>query len=1307
MGLRDVRFLSYFDTVMNSTDSTSNASPNDAIWRTTRHGAWAARGFHYQHLVTTLILIRQWAGLSPRGYVTPEGEEDAVIETATGITLVQAKSRHERSFSKSEVDEILTKVTNIAADISSPQDVRTAVVVEQPVRDVDSVGIEQLFESESSNVVVCPSPEEDILSILHQCLNLSSPKTADTLLKEIYGLVVEASTANASTSRKNRRQISTTDVERRLLERIEAIDASAIDKAHSEGVVLPVDFETPIKEPGFYLGVKVKPGHVASGLTFDRSNDVETVINALRDKRHVLLTGPSGAGKSALTWLSARRMTNEMRWFEVTSMATPSTVNDVIRFIRSRKPTERSPVAIVMDDVSNDGINVWNILASELQAIPNVFTLGSIRNEDKHEIANHADTEFIPVSLNGDLAETIWEKLHARQETQWTHWQEPFEQSNNLLLEYVHILTSGRRLSEVIGDQVLQREREQRDAELAIIRLTATLASHGGEAIASRIFQKLGLNSGEASRAMRRLLDEHLVVETRPVVIGGLHPLRSTALLHASHDDAVHLRVESLEACLSVATAETLPRVLQSILVDQHEDERETVLHALSEILLQNDDLDVWTSVLTGLGRATLESHITSLTERLEKHEIPRTHWATASLIYFADTDIRKLSKSRLVVELHSAIKDFKKAEKEDLRTECLQEVLNCRDLPICNSLEQGNRLLSALAPICDVGPEIPTLILSSKAKAESNIKEIAPFLATAYAIDPDLARNLLDQLGGRPNLLKLFRSQIPWTTNPILKQDGKHGVTVQCDWFFIGEPYQQDPHDAILEICKILLAISPDIDAVASDAVDASGSPIVFNEHKFCSKDIPRVYMPSDTQVGWNSAFCQIMRTKSSSGTLTNYVDEMANLIRRTEQLFRSFTEKWIQGKNPPNAEKWWSDLRDVVKSVDDLAYAVPIDVPSNMSIRPQDNARNDTMGTLISGALDNLIPRLNQPENIKSSACFAGSLSDQALRHQDSDIWRTTRNSPIKELQDLATRLRDVSIILHDRASEKPGTVRKNILKTARKAPRGKAISHVARRCTFVAEQRFNTLLQRIEHSLVEAGYPTTCIKQPIPELSSPFFPAQNLAVLFEINEVSTEITFAFDKVLSVVQQLVPDSRPYRIVPIVSNHVLTGLALTGSATIPLPDQDFELNWKSQLGSKIVSRESVKPLDDAVNAAYTISSLLVFRQSSNLLPDEKFALKQAFATFKCCYAEIRNLVSSGLHYWTSAFDYLHEVRRNLDDEKKQYANGSIPKSPIWKEHTQSFSLPLKGQIAELAAIRIVIFEEEARSASRRALEHD
>lgn len=47
---------------------------------------WAGRGLYYQHLVSALILVRQWAGLEPPGLVVP-GPSFARAGPATHLSL--------------------------------------------------------------------------------------------------------------------------------------------------------------------------------------------------------------------------------------------------------------------------------------------------------------------------------------------------------------------------------------------------------------------------------------------------------------------------------------------------------------------------------------------------------------------------------------------------------------------------------------------------------------------------------------------------------------------------------------------------------------------------------------------------------------------------------------------------------------------------------------------------------------------------------------------------------------------------------------------------------------------------------------------------------------------------------------------------------------------------------------------------------------------------------------------------------------------------------------------------------------------
>ena len=305
---------------MPSTHSDNEDRSASDAWRDSRSGARASRGFHYQHLVSALILVRQWAGLAPAGHLVPEGIEDCVVESHDHVTWIQAKSRSSRTFGEAEIRRILDAVDAKAAQFPDASDIQTAAVLEKPATGVPTKAVEHLFDGSASSVIHCPDPATDILNIFSEHLDVA-PVVAEGLRSDLYELVAEASAANATASFDNRVRLSTTEVERHILERLEADDPSAIDEAMTSGALTPVDFATPINEPAFYQGVKVRPSHVVAGLVLARNADVANVISSLQRRRHVLLTGPSGAGKSALTWLSAHALAERMRCFEVTAIA--------------------------------------------------------------------------------------------------------------------------------------------------------------------------------------------------------------------------------------------------------------------------------------------------------------------------------------------------------------------------------------------------------------------------------------------------------------------------------------------------------------------------------------------------------------------------------------------------------------------------------------------------------------------------------------------------------------------------------------------------------------------------------------------------------------------------------------------------------------------------------------------------------------------------------------------------------------------------------------------------------------------------
>ena len=206
------------------------------------------------------MLVRQWACVAPSGHLVPEGFDDCVIELADSAFWIQAKSRHEGTFRKNEVDGFLHAAVTKAARLPAASKIRTAIVLERPLSGMSTAHIGRLFDDDSGDVFVCGSPGDDILGLLSRQLNIA-PVTAEGIANDLYRLVAEASAGNASKTFDERRRISPTEVERHILDRLDAEDPSSIHEALSAGILAPVEFASPVREPAFYQGVKVRPGH--------------------------------------------------------------------------------------------------------------------------------------------------------------------------------------------------------------------------------------------------------------------------------------------------------------------------------------------------------------------------------------------------------------------------------------------------------------------------------------------------------------------------------------------------------------------------------------------------------------------------------------------------------------------------------------------------------------------------------------------------------------------------------------------------------------------------------------------------------------------------------------------------------------------------------------------------------------------------------------------------------------------------------------------------------------------------------------
>jgi len=1268
-------------------------------WKKSRHGAWAGGGFHYQHLISTLILVRQWAGLAPAGYLVPEGLDDCVVELPQQRIWLQVKSRNKGVFSEAEVETIFTSIDSKAAMLNRDAPTSSVVVLNQECSGMTAENFEQLFDDVPRKVILCNSPEEEIVNLLTKFLD-TAEIIAEGIASDLFKLIADTSRENASVSYGERRRISTSEIERRIFERLEAEDPSAIDKAFASGALEPIDFRTPINERSFYLGVKAKPGHAAAGLILPRPEETRTVTNKLKDRRHLLISGPSGAGKSALMWLSASELASELRWFQITTMATANDADAIVRFVRARRPTPTSPIGLAIDEVGSANSGLWDILLRELRGLPEVYILGSVRTEDIFLITNQSDTEFIQVNLDEKLAESVWMKLKHDGHTTWPHWREPLEQSEGLMLEYMHILTQGDRLAAVIGEQVRQREHENRTDELSIIRCTAELCRHGGEVEVGRLFKLLDMPPERSSLALKRLIDEHLVHESRPGVLGGLHSLRSKALSDASHDELAYLRTDSLWRGFLSTTGESLPRIVQSVLNETEGQDNELTLRKLAELLASSDDVGRWTAILTGLGLATLERFVSSFISILERHGVQRAHWSLASMFFDPSTNVPELEQLQA---LKGAVKAFRTTLKSDLRSVCLEFLPKGTTAPACRRFKEANRLLSSAVAIGG-GRSLPINITPEfSGEGEQDIKEIAAFLSTAFLVGPNIAEGFVHAFGGEEVLFGWFCKQTPWVTMPVIEPGGTHGRTVRADWYLVSEEYQGDPHETIVSICETLFAISPTSDAVASDAIDPQGCLIKAGEHALVSKNIPREDLPSKSRVAWNVAFRQILLARAAGDSLTKYTQHMGQLIPETEKLFRSYTEKWISGKKIGNANALAAGINKVNQEVNSLTYTEPRLVSTSMTAVAKDTTANDdTVGSLLTSVLGNLMPRMSNLTSDggtkKSAAAFAGSLAAEARDHQQSKIWRTTSAPPLKKLSALAERLDNVSCILHEMAHDDSPSIIQGMVNVAKRASLSKSVHLVAQRCRIQANQRLQTKLDALEKNLEERGCHAKCLTRPVEEPDSVYWPPVEIAVLIDIADFETDSAY-LGECLSVAQEIFGQKWRFRVVPMLENKVLPSFALMSFHNMVLPDQDFVKEWTGHIDKPFYSSDVSDAFDKAMEACMHLSGIVNCRDLEKMNPAEEEVTENIIDDFKSSRKHLQEAASAtGLEELEWALEKVDTTWGQLVEEYEAGKNGKAVSSPLFENIYAVLSQDENDWVNELAATRLLLQQAVIRT---------
>ena len=361
-----------------------------------------------------------------------------------------------------------------------------------------------------------------------------------------------------------------------------------------------------------------------------------------------------------------------------------------------------------------------------------------------------------------------------------------------------------------------------------------------------------------------------------------------------------------------------------------------------------------------------------------------------------------------------------------------------------------------------------------------------------------------------------------------------------------------------------------------------------------------------------------------------------------------------------------------------------------------------DDTLGSFLTGILGNLAGRLSELDKAKAAATFAGSLHGQAREHGQSDIWRTTSSPPLKELARLSGRLSDVSCILHELAHDSAPDAIRRICDATRKANLSGRVRAAARHCRLRSQRRFENRLRGLESTLASRGWNARCLSRPIDAFDSPYWPAREVAVLVEVEDLLEQWLPNVEEILSIAATHLDNDWPFEAVPAMKGQVLASLALVPTSHMPLPDQEFARKWADFIDQPVHSSVLSETFEEALEACFQVSAIVNARGAQDLHPEEKEVLWRAVDTFKNKRAAVENAASqSETEHFGLALDYLGRNWERLIEEIEAVKAGQKVKEPLCMIPHLSIAGQESGDVADLARVQWVLLQEECRRLAR------
>lgn len=1227
-----------------------------------RQGSHAGRGFRYQDAIAVWLALRIWAGVDPPGLIIPEGGDDIERKTALGCSLVQVKSlrAHLNRFSTASVQKHIKELWE-RQHKADPTPIGLDLVLEREIVGRDAVNGEipidgplaGALSSErysglllaKTKILHAPEPAEASITLISDqtgCAPLAAQMCFARLLIEVGALADQ----NGVLGPTNYRGLSSSDTDRIIAQTLATIDLTQIEQAVRDGACEPVDFLTPLNDPEFYLGVDVQPGHIVAGLATPRLEPREALIRGLETRGAALIAGPSGSGKSAIMWDTAHALRHTIRWHRLIRLD-PSDMASLRRLLRAYRTRPESPVGFIVDDIGRRGAAVWDELTREFAAIPGALLLGSIREEDLFLLEGRARAVEVRAEPDPELAQRLFDELRKSGRTSWSGWREPWRLSHGLMMEYAHILTAGRRLHETLAEQLDARLRDRgRSLELAMLRATAFAGAAGSVVEASRLASALGTGENDVARSLKRLLDEHLLREDGEGRLTGLHQLRSAELLRLTHDGPLPQIGDTFAQAVQIVAAHDL-EPLTAHAIQACGVAIPVAVDALAARLTREPDIHGASAALRGLGTARIARAVDEWLASPVVEALPRTQVGTAafwsftesSILAFADRNPQMTAAAVDFAAIRSkAASDPRKALFDALPAGILSSmVANVTDASALDRFLSAQIGMSLHSKMADALDDWPRHLLNGA------LESVAGLLGVLAEIDRSRAITWVDEIGEKILVSRLPR-EIPWASEPFFEQ-ADDGRVIRCDLHYIYGLAQKNPHDDVVRLCELALALSPRSDIVASSALAPNGQPAGTSIISLAEKRIPRENAPTAALPAWNRRWSHAVALRVAAPSYTDYLTRAVDLLNRVTPVLEHVIDALLRGDKPP--EPRIKALSAVYEGAElltppsvaaaDIAGAGPTEI--NRAVTKLQNV-------LLSASADVVRRFFKLPEGAGAYVAWIDDLIAQLDQAERDEPWALIGGQPLSlaRLKENLTALRAIggeSKAAQARPAAQWG-------KAVSKATRGNALRLVGA----LAEQKAAAARSKLEvdlnQRLAEAGVRADIHVRADQKEIQHWPPCQVLALLPMQDFMDLGAAWLASE---IVRELLPETIRLTVMPTINGHTLSGYARSGLRSL-LPLVDEAEDWGRRLDLPRFNA-TLSPLFDS---AATLASGL---QSMDRL--SLGIVRRPLAEIDARHQFERDLITNQEAFTRRAAQICPELLQKADEILQQIRIGDLP----------------------------------------------